>query len=170
MKISDVINKQWVDPSSLTEIYQSASPFPHIVITDFIVNNILEAVLDEFPDLLKLKEKDEDKVIKYETNKETKLVSEGTQALSPSALYLNSYLQSDSMMNWLNKLTGIKEPLISDPYLSGGGYHETKTGGFLKVHADFNKHSKLNLDRRLNLLIYLNKNWKDEYGGGFAAF
>ncbi len=51
--------------------------------------------------------------------------------------------------------------LISDPYLSGGGYHEIKNGGVLKVHADFNRHPSLDLDRRVNLLLYLNKNWKE---------
>lgn len=90
--------------------------------------------------------------------------------LSPSALELNTYLQSDLMMNWLNDLSGIEEPLISDPYLSGGGYHEIKAGGLLKVHADFNKHPKLDLDRRLNLLVYLNEDWKDEWGGALQLF
>ena len=74
------------------------------------------------------------------------------------------------MMSQLNELTRIKEPLISDPYLSGGGYHEIKTGGLLKVHADFNKHPKLDLDRRLNLLIYLNEDWKDEWGEALQLF
>ena len=67
------------------------------------------------------------------------------RVLSPAALELNTYLQSYLMMNWLNDLTSIEEPLISDPYLSCGGYYEIKTGGLLKVHADFNKHLKLNL-------------------------
>ena len=43
--------------------------------------------------------------------------------------------------------------------------HEIKKGGLLKIHSDFNKHPNLKLDRRLNVLIYLNKNWKEEYGG-----
>jgi len=60
--------------------------------------------------------------------------------------------------------------LISDPYLSGGGYHEIKQGGVLKIHADFNKHPHINLDRRLNLLVYLNKNWNEKWGGDFQMF
>ena len=54
---------------------------------------------------------------------------------------------------------------MPDPHLSGGGLHEIKKGGILKVHTDFNKHPKNNLDRRVNVLIYLNKNWKKEYNG-----
>ena len=47
----------------------------------------------------------------------------------------------------------------------GGGLHQIERGGYLKIHADFNRHPKFNLDRRLNLLLYLNENWKEEYGG-----
>ena len=60
--------------------------------------------------------------------------------------------------------------MISDPYLNGGGYHEIKKGGFLKIHADFNKHPNLELDRRINLLLYLNKNWNESWGGDFQMF
>ena len=55
--------------------------------------------------------------------------------------------------------------MISDPYLQGGGLHELKNGGYLNVHSDFNKQSKTKLDRRLNVLIYLNKNWNNDSGG-----
>ena len=40
----------------------------------------------------------------------------------------------------------------------------------MKVHVDFNKHKKMHLDRRLNLLIYLNKDWQEEYGGHFELW
>ncbi len=167
MELNDVINEQWIDAKSLASIYSHAAPFPHIVIENFIKEDLLKRVLLEFPDLSKFK----DTVIhKYNNSREIKLAGKGMQVLSPAALELNTYLQSDLMMNWLKDLTSIEEPLISDPYLSGGGYHEIKTGGFLKVHADFNKHPKLNLDRRLNLLIYLNENWKDEWGGALQLF
>lgn len=166
MKLSDVINEQWIDAKSLSSQYSKAAPFPHIVIDNYIKENLLQRVLAEFPDLSKHK----DSANQFKNNKEMKLASRGMQLLSPAALELNAYLQSDLMMNWLNDLTSIEEPLISDPYLSGGGYHEIKTGGFLKVHADFNKHPKLDLDRRLNLLIYLNEDWKEEWGGALQLF
>ena len=68
-------------------------------------------------------------------------------------------------LNFLQNITSIKEKLIADKELNGGGMHEIKKGGLLKIHSDFNKHPNLKLDRRLNVLIYLNKNWKEEYGG-----
>jgi hypothetical protein len=65
---------------------------------------------------------------------------------------------------FLEELTGING-LIPDPYFEGGGLHETKHGGHLGVHADFNVNERLGLERRLNLLIYLNEDWLDDYGG-----
>lgn len=166
MKLEDVMSTQWIDSDSLKSSYISASPYPHIVMDNFIKPDLLKSVANEFPDLAKTK----NAVRKFKNNQEIKLASKGMENLSPTALFLNSYLQSDLMLNWLNKLTGIEEPLISDPYLSGGGYHEIKRGGMLKVHADFNKHPSLDLDRRINMLIYLNEDWQEEWGGDLQLF
>jgi Rps23 Pro-64 3,4-dihydroxylase Tpa1-like proline 4-hydroxylase len=73
-------------------------------------------------------------------------------------------LNAAGFIGFLEQLTGI-EGLVPDPYFAGGGLHETQSGGLLMVHADYNKHPELNLDRRLNLIIYLNEDWHDEYGG-----
>ena len=76
-----------------------------------------------------------------------------------------NFLNSQHFMNFLQELTDIKEKLIPDPYLEGGGLHELKRDGYLNIHSDFNLHPTMKLDRRLNVLIYLNKNWETEYGG-----
>jgi Rps23 Pro-64 3,4-dihydroxylase Tpa1-like proline 4-hydroxylase len=73
-------------------------------------------------------------------------------------------MNSWEMLHFLERLTGI-DGLIPDPYFGGGGIHQIEPGGFLEVHADFNWHPKLRLDRRLNMLIYLNRDWPEEYGG-----
>ena len=67
-------------------------------------------------------------------------------------------------LKFLEELTGITN-LISDPSFRGGGLHSIYRGGKLGVHVDFNKHEQYGLDRRLNLLLYLNKDWREEYGG-----
>jgi Rps23 Pro-64 3,4-dihydroxylase Tpa1-like proline 4-hydroxylase len=167
MQLSDVINSQWLEPRNLAFEYQAATPFPHIVMPNFIRVEVLAAVADEFPDLAALSSQ---QVKKFDNLREVKFASKGMASLSPHALILNSYLQSDLFLSWLNALTGIVEPLISDPYLAGGGYHEIRRGGFLKVHADFNKHPRLDLDRRLNLLIYLNRDWLPEWGGALELY
>jgi hypothetical protein len=43
--------------------------------------------------------------------------------------------------------------------------HQTTAGGYLDVHADFNVHPRTKLLRRLNVLLYLNPGWRDDYGG-----
>ena len=78
-------------------------------------------------------------------------------------------MNSAPFLEFLKILTGIS-PLISDPRLEGGGLHQIERNGFLKIHADFNVHPLYKLDRRLNLLIYLNKDWEEAYGGHFELW
>ena len=73
-------------------------------------------------------------------------------------------LNSDTFLTVLSAITGITN-LISDMNFEGGGLHNTTRGGHLEIHADFNKHSLNGLDRRINVLLYLNKQWREEYGG-----
>ena len=67
-------------------------------------------------------------------------------------------LNSGPFLSWLEKVTGI-ENLLPDPHLEGGGLHLTLAGGWLTPHTDFHKGENNCLYRRINLLVYLNKNW-----------
>ena len=80
-----------------------------------------------------------------------------------------SQFNSSTFVDFLERLTGITG-IIPDPHFRGGGLHQILPGGFLKVHADFNKQQRLNLDRRLNVLLYLNKDWPESYGGHFELW
>ena len=146
------------------KIYQSNTPFPNIYFEGFFEEKYLEEVLNEFPNLDINK-----KAIKFKDINQLKNASEGEELMGPKTKTLIHYLNSEPFLRFLSNLTGI-ENLLPDPTLSGGGYHEIKPGGFLKIHADFNKHPKYKLDRRLNLLIYLNKDWDKSYGGDFELW
>jgi Rps23 Pro-64 3,4-dihydroxylase Tpa1-like proline 4-hydroxylase len=74
------------------------------------------------------------------------------------------FLNSDITLRFLEKLTGVKN-LIADPKYIGGGYHKIKKGGKLAIHADYNLHPETKLHRRINLLVYLNPGWQEEWGG-----
>jgi Rps23 Pro-64 3,4-dihydroxylase Tpa1-like proline 4-hydroxylase len=142
---------------SLATQYRDASPFPHIVIDDFIDPEVLHAVLADFPssDNKQFFDRDQERFkFQYQPHE------------SPAGLVRNLFaeLNSRAFLTFLEEMTGI-EGLISDPYFEGGGLHETKRGGHLGVHADFNVHGRLKVERKLNLLIYLNENWRDDYGG-----
>jgi len=145
--------------------YIGGFPFPHIVIDNFFNDFILNNILNEFPNNLdnigyQYKTKVEQK--KFTLN-DSKLLSENINN------FLN-FLNSQIFLNFLQTLTGINEKLQSDPYLEGGGLHELKNDGFLNIHADFNLHPTLKLDRRLNILIYLNKDWEDSFGGNLQLW
>jgi len=151
--------------SEKKEEYKNARPFPNIVFDDFFDVDILNKVADDFPDLSKRKD-----VITYNTQDEKKLAAKGESNFSDSAKIFTHYLNSEPFLKFLQELTGIKETLLPDPYFDGGGYHEIKPGGLLKVHADFNKQQATMLDRRLNLLVYLNRDWEESYGGHFELW
>lgn len=145
--------------------YADAAPFPHIKFDEMFDADELRNLCKEFPELGK-----ESGDINYINPNENKLASKGEGRLGESARELVHLLNSQPFLEFLQNLTGIKEALIPDPYLEGGGYHQIKPGGFLKVHVDFHKHRMMNLDRRINVLVYLNEDWPNEYGGHFELW
>ena len=138
--------------------YQQAEPFPHIIIDDFISSEVLEKCLEEFP------EENDPESIMFNRDQERLKTGFNPDYLSSSVRSLFYSFNSRPFLQFLENLTGIKG-LIPDPYFMGGGFHRIAQGGHLSVHADFNHHDKLNLERRINVLIYLNKNWSEDYGG-----
>ena len=140
--------------------YYNGIPFPSIVMENFFDENYLNQVLSDFPDLSKI-----DSSQKYMNKNEIKYANNDYKNFPNSIKLFFDFLNSELYLNFLQKITSINEKLVADPQLNGGGLHEIKKGGVLKVHTDFNRHPSLNLDRRINVLIYLNKNWKENFGG-----
>tara|TARA_S200000501_G_scaffold253025_1_gene237140 strand:+ start:50 stop:904 length:855 start_codon:yes stop_codon:yes gene_type:complete len=140
--------------------YSKAKPYPHIVINDFFDDSFLNEILTSFPDLSQVKSSEQ-----WKNQNEVKFGNSNYSSFPDKIKLFFDFLNSKNFLNFLQRITSIKEKLVHDPELNGGGLHEIKKGGVLKVHTDFNRHPKLNLDRRINVLIYLNKNWKDDYGG-----
>jgi Rps23 Pro-64 3,4-dihydroxylase Tpa1-like proline 4-hydroxylase len=87
----------------------------------------------------------------------------------PTISALVNYLNSPVMLKYLEELTGI-DNLISDELLMGGGLHKITSGGKLAIHKDYNVHPVKKMYRRLNLLIYLNKDWKTEWEGNLELW
>jgi hypothetical protein len=145
------------DPRALHEQYVTAQPFPHIVMDGLFPGEALDGVLADFP-------QPEEMQARFDNPTEKKL---GYTYDTPVRDKVREFLwtmSSAPVLQFLEALTGI-EGLIPDPYFGGAGPHQIVPGGFLKVHVDFNWHPLLKLDRRLNLLVYLNKDWQDDYGG-----
>src|SRR4249919_622867 len=143
--------------------YLHADPFPSGYFDNFFNPVMLKEVLEEFPDLTKGAD------LKFNDPNQVKLASKGEYRFGPKTKDFMHYLNSQPFLEFLSELTGI-DNLIPDPFFEGGGCHQIQPGGMLKLHADFNKHPRNKLDRRLNVLIYLNENWKEEYGGQFELW
>jgi hypothetical protein len=156
----------YFDPVYLAELskkfaaqYQAAEPFPHVVIDNFIPDEpVIDEVLAEFPEPGSIN------WIQYNQPTEKKLASRDESQIGPATRHLLQQFNSSSLCLFLEKLTSI-EGIIPDPHFWGGGLHQIEPGGYLKIHSDFNWYAKLKLDRRLNLLLYLNKDWREDYGG-----
>ena len=138
--------------------YSNAVPFPHIVFDAFFDPNLLDHVLAEFPRPHAIRWQ------QFDNEREIKLASAAESSFGPITRLFLYHLNSITFLDFLSAVTGIPN-LISDPRFDGGGLHQIVRGGKLGVHADFNRHRVYNLDRRLNLLLYLNKDWREEYGG-----
>jgi len=138
--------------------YADAKPYPHIVIDDFLAPELLDQVLAEFP------KPGEIEWTRFDNEREIKLASAAESSFGPMTRLLLYHLNSITFLDFLSKVTGVKN-LIPDPCFDGGGLHQIARGGKLGVHADFNKHPRYGLDRRLNALLYLNKDWREDYGG-----
>ena len=162
--MENIVSEKFKNLKHYSSIYKNqfinAKPFPYIEIKNFFDEKYLESILNSFPKMSENKhnfQKNNKAEVKFATNLPENIPDNINNLIE----YLNSYF----FLNFLQDLTGIKEKLIPDPYLFGAGLHEIKSGGFLKIHADFNLHPQLKLNRRLNLLLYLNKDWKEEWGG-----
>lgn len=148
-----------IDPATLRDTYLHAEPFPHIVIDGLFEDAALDAVLEDFP------KPEETRWLRFDSETEKKLgYYHETSTITDRVRRFLDALNGFEMLLFLEELTGI-EGLIPDPYFGGGGLHQIERGGFLKIHADFNVHPKLKLDRRANMLVYLNKEWREEWGG-----
>ena len=143
--------------------FAQATPFPHIIIDNLFPPDLLEIVLAEFPDPSQAKWKQ-----CYHSHSK-KLSCADLQLLGETTRHLLDELNSGTFLTFLERITGI-EGLIPDPHYFGGGLHLIEPGGFLKIHADFNVHQRLRLDRRLNLLLFLNQDWREEYGGALELW
>lgn len=139
--------------------FAAAEPFPHVVLDGFLDDDLAARLAAGFPAT------DDARWVRYQDHGRTeKLALADEGAMPPLFQQVLWALNSGVVIRFLEALTGIGG-LVADPHLVGGGLHRIEAGGYLDVHADFNHHTVLKLDRRLNLLLYLNPDWDDAWGG-----
>eukprot|EP00854_Cymbomonas_tetramitiformis_P027146 gene27146-33404_t len=168
----------------LRDSYEAARPFPHIQVDNMFPEQLVQKVAAEFSDATR-EDLDAacssrlrgvschwlDSTKKGEsTSKQTK-EPEGLKSgvihpdeMGPYTTLLFMLMRSPQFVKFLESLTGVKH-LFPDPHYKGSGLHMTRPGGYLQVHADFNFLTAYKIDRRVNVFLYLNENWEDDWGG-----
>ena len=139
------------------EAFLSARPYAHIVLDDFLETEATEALLREFSV--------GERWTYYNHYNERKMGLTRADRMGPLTREIIDELSSPRFLDFLGKFSGI-EDLVADPDLDGGGLHQILPGGYLNIHADFQSHTtRPEWSRQLNLLLYLNKDWRDDWGG-----
>src|SRR5210317_1375555 len=157
--VEGIINPKYLDPAfaaELTTAYDTASPCKHIVLEDFFQEDIALDLFNNFPSIDQLN-------VKRKSLNEDKSEDYHFERWHPSFSKVRSAVASKEWSDQLERITGI-EGLHTTTDALGSGVHQGKNGSYVDIHIDVNMNSKLGLWRRINLLVYLNKNWKPEYG------
>ncbi len=144
--------------------FKEAKPYPHIIIDNFFEEKFAEKLSNSFPDY-------ESTFLDNYSNaiEEKKLVNHWNKFTPPCYKALH-YLCSESFVKKINKFIPESKNLSADYGLHGGGIHMHKKGGKLNIHLDYSIHPKLNLQRKLNILIYLTRNWQKNWGGELGLY
>ncbi len=144
---------EWVkNINTLSKIYKENTPVEHVIINDFL----------ETPDEIYISDPD-DTWFKYDNPFEGKYLKNDLSDV-PTVKNLIDTMYSEEFLSIISKITGI-DNLEIDPYLNAGGIHAYPRFGRSGIHLDYNIHPITGKERRISILLYMNKNWKDEWGG-----
>jgi 2OG-Fe(II) oxygenase superfamily len=149
------------EAESLRQSCETAKPYPHVVIENLFEPKLLDRLVADFPSP---KERD---WILWDTSNELKTTSRGINGLSTFTQIFCLWLNSPEVIKSIESIVGM-DNLVGDPLFHGAGLHEMHRGGRLGMHADYTKHFSLPLMRRINVLIYLNRDWDPSWGGELA--
>ena len=149
--LSDVSTKE-----KLKKLYVESDPFPYVIIENFLNINLANEISELFPE-------DINEYHHYNNPIEVKYTYDNISKLDPKLQSVFYILSTDYISKYFSDITNIK--LEVDPYLNGAGLHKMPRNGRLGIHLDYEKHPILNKQRRLNIILYLNKEWKEEWNG-----
>lgn len=150
---------KWINNiNELKEQYNGSLPFEHIRIDNFLKDEYAEEIFKKFPN-------DFENWHKYYNPIEVKYANDDINNMNKSIKDLFYLLSTNQLIEIFSKITGIND-LEYDPYLHGAGLHAHPRYGRLNIHLDYEKHIILkNKQRRLNIILFLTKDWKKEWNG-----
>jgi hypothetical protein len=150
-----------LDRERLREEYRTARPFPFVAIDGFLDRDFASAVAGSYPSF------EEARALGREfraVNENRKVQIVDYERFPRPVQQLADALAAPAFMRELEQITGVSD-LVWDRSFSGGGMHQTAKSGWLDVHVDFNYHPSLAMYRRLNILVFLNPDWDERWGG-----
>lgn len=155
---SDIFGSWINNPEELTNKFNNAEPFEHIIINNFLKEEIADIISCEYPNNL-------DDYYKYDNPLEIKYAFDDIQTMSNNIQNIFYSLCTNKIINALKIITK-NNNIEYDPTCHGGGLHIHPNNGRLHMHLDYEKHPILNNKQRyLNIILYLSKDWKEEWGG-----
>ena len=157
-----------IDWNEATEQFKSATPFNHVIIDDFFLTDIADKISEEFPSF------NSDGLGHYDETFGLKRVQNSWDKFPKYTYQAFTMLGREGFLNHMRNLIAIHNSSIPklwmDHGLNGGGLHMHGPGGALNVHLDYNIHPKLGEQRKLNIIIYMAKDWNPEWGGGLEVW
>lgn len=149
---------------TLKRQFRENKPYPHLHLTEFLDPEVAAEMACEFPAL------ETDAWTRYKHQNENKVGLAKREQFAPLLGDVVDELNSPAFVTWLSQVTGIPN-LLADDTLEGGGLHQSGPGGFLNVHTDFRTHHyHKHWRRRVNLIVYLNPDWDDRWGGAIELW
>jgi len=149
--------------ASLADQFSNADPFPHVVLDDVLTIPFNE-VARAFPD------PDWPSWAKWEDHYQAEKRYCGNFSTMPGLMQrIIAELSQPAFLGFLEQISGIPA-LMPDPYLEGGGLHSSGAGGILAPHTDFHLLQRLNLYRQINIILYLNEHWEEDWGGCLGLY
>ncbi len=148
--------------SDIASNFQSRKPFRYVEFKDFLLPEAYARILSEFPEV-----DTQTWVDASGLHTKKKWTQPSVSGSAADTFYKE--IQSNEFIEIISQITSIPE-VLPDPELFGAGYHQTLDGGYLDVHVDFNIHEKTGLDRRLNLIVYMNREWDSSFGGALQLW
>lgn len=150
-----------LNPDDLRQRFSTATPFPSICIDNFLEKEFADAVHNSFPSFEEVR-----KIGRgfNAVNERGKFQLTDAASFPDAISKLHQVLASPDFLEILGRMSGYDD-ILADEQLVGGGVHQTGPRGHLDVHVDFNFIKERKLHRRLNILVFFNKDWREEWGG-----
>ena len=166
MKNNKIINFKNLSETKIKKLkykFDHSNPFPYIIIDNFLEKDYANLILKSFTI-------NSDWINYSFINNFKKYGFNNRKKMGKSLNLLFDELASKKFIEKLSKITNLKGIFLDDQ-LDGGGLHQIFKGGYLNIHTDFSSHTnKPNWKRVLNILIYLNRDWKTKYNGNLELW